>query len=53
MTGKAMAFIYEDDQRSIIIFGHYFERYELPEILKNVAVALPDRQPDYRGEPMS
>jgi len=26
MTGKTLAFIYEDDQRSIIIFGDYFER---------------------------
>ena len=47
MTGKTLAFIYEDDQRSIIIFGDSFDRYELSEILKNVAVALPDRQPDY------
>ena len=53
MTGKAMAFIYEDDQRSIIIFGHYFERYELPEILKNVAMALPDCHPDYPVNRMS
>jgi len=46
MTGKTLAFIYEDDQRSIIIFGDSFERYELPGILKNVAVPLSDCHPD-------
>jgi len=34
MTGKTLAFIYEDDQRSIIIFGDSFERYEIARNLE-------------------
>ena len=48
MEQGALAFVCEDNDRQLIIFGKYFERYELPEILKAAAAKLPECHADYR-----